>query len=387
MEREVFAFGSVAPDTLAARRAAVTESRNAEQSGKKASDTSAEAPTPTSGHGTDKPEHRKGGVTLHPIPATGKSAVPAGGSAPRTDSPGHDGMASLPHTENAGNRPVSAADSLLFAANSPGMLHDSTFFAAETLRATPPSPFRDVTPGEIFGETSTLVPFNEPLRERTQPVTGDPFFQIFLLLLAALYARFVYQNLSDVRLLFARTSKDSVSAKQRLFDDQSNVGYSRFLNATWAVGLLFTGAAALKFGAEWLPAALPPGGALALSLALSLGCLLLALVQFGALSLAGALTLNQPFTGQLIHLRRAYFAVAFLALAPVCLLYILCDEGRGAGYLYVIASEAVVISLLFIKESLTLFISKKIPILHWFLYLCTVECLPLSFIALMAVRH
>ncbi len=360
MEREVFAFGSVAPDTLA-------------------------APQPAGGSAT----------------RTGSPGHDADGSSPRTDRPAghantplhranrteHDVIASLPHTENAGNRPVSAADSVLFAANSPGMLQDSTSIAAETLRATPPSPFRDVTPGEIFGETSTLVPFTEPLRERTQPVTGDPFFQIFLLLLAALYARFVYQNLSDVRLLFARTSKDSVSAKQRLFDDQSNVGYSRFLNATWAVGLLFTGAAALKFGAEWLPATLPPGGALMLSLALSLGCLLLALVQFGALSLAGALTLNQPFTGQLIHLRRAYFAVAFLALAPVCLLYILCDEGRGAGCLYVIAAEAVVISLLFIKESLTLFISKKIPILHWFLYLCTVECLPLSFIALMAVRH
>lgn len=282
---------------------------------------------------------------------------------------------------------TSTADSVLFAADSAGILRDSTLSAADTLPVPASNPYRDVTPGEFFGEASALVLPRKPLPETVRPVTGDPFFQIFLLLLAALYARFVYRNLGDVCLLFARTSKDSLSGKQRVFDDQSNVGYSRFLNAAWAVGLLFAGAAALKFGAEWLPDALPRGGALALALAASAACLALALLQFGALSLAGAVTLTQSFTGQLMHLRRTYFAVAFLALAPVCLLYILSDEGRGAGCLYVLAAEAVIIAALFLKESLTLFISKKIPILHWFLYLCIVECLPVSFIALMAVRQ
>lgn len=280
-----------------------------------------------------------------------------------------------------------AADCARNAADSTGILLDSADVAADSLLSTHATPCRTVTPQAFFGEASTLSESPKFLRHEMQSGTSDPFFQLFLLLLAALYTRFIYLNLGDISQLLARTTKNSMSGKQRAFDDQSNVGYSRFLNAVWAVGLLFAGAAALKFVAAYLPDTLPRGGALVLSLGISACCLLLALVQFGALSLAGAVTRTRPFAGQLIHLRRTYFAVAFLALAPVCLLYILCGEGQGAGCLYVIAVESVIIGILFLKESLTLFISKKIPILHWFLYLCIVECLPVSFIALTAVRQ
>ena len=43
-------------------------------------------------------------------------------------------------------------------------------------------------------------------------------------------------------------------------------------------------------------------------------------------------------------------------------------------------------AFLYLKESLNLFISKKISILHWFLYLCTVEIFPVSLLWLSLVR-
>lgn len=345
METKVPFLSSVPADTLAARSSVPTaqqamQQRNAARTGR-----SKEAPTPVPG-------------SMH--------------------------AADSLLTDNLSAR---AADFARNAADSAGILRDSGFAAANTLLPATANPYREVTPQAFFGEASTLAQPPKLLRHETQPLTGDPFFQVFLLLLAALYARFVYHNLGDVCQLFARTTKNSMSGKQRAFDEQSNAGYSRFLNAVWAVGLLFAGAAALKFGAAWPSDTLPRGGALVLCLGITAGCLLLALVQFGALSLAGAVTRTQVFTGQLIHLRRTYFAVAFLALAPVCLLYILCGEGQGEGCLYLLIAEAVIIGFLFLKESLTLFISKKIPILHWFLYLCTVECLPVSFIVLTAVRQ
>ncbi|EKC70870.1 hypothetical protein LEA_07560, partial [human gut metagenome] len=42
--------------------------------------------------------------------------------------------------------------------------------------------------------------------------------------------------------------------------------------------------------------------------------------------------------------------------------------------------------LLYLKESLMLFLSKKISILHWFLYLCAVEIFPVSFVWLSLTR-
>ena len=40
----------------------------------------------------------------------------------------------------------------------------------------------------------------------------------------------------------------------------------------------------------------------------------------------------------------------------------------------------------YLKESLMLFLSKKISILHWFLYLCAVEIFPVSFVWLSLTR-
>lgn len=273
-----------------------------------------------------------------------------------------------------------ASDSTLFAA-------DGIFRASDTLSVRAANPCREISPQEMYGERSVAVRLQPTSMRDAHTFTGDPFFQLFLLLLAALYARFIYLHLGDVYLLFARASKDSVTRKQRLFDDQSNVGHSRFLNAAWAVGLLFCGACALRFGGEALTGIFSSRAALPVSLAATLGCFLLMLVQFGVLALAGTVTLTQSFVGQLIHLRRTYFALVFLAAAPVVLLYMLSPSERSSWCLYLLAAETVVIAALFLKESLSLFISKKIPILHWFLYLCIVECLPISFIAVVLMRQ
>lgn len=46
----------------------------------------------------------------------------------------------------------------------------------------------------------------------------------------------------------------------------------------------------------------------------------------------------------------------------------------------------IVTAILYLREVLNLFISKKVSILHWILYLCIVEVFPVSLLWLLVAR-
>ena len=91
-----------------------------------------------------------------------------------------------------------------------------------------------------------------------------------------------------------------------------------------------------------------------------------------AVRLAGAVTLTQPFISQLMLLKRTYFALGVIVISPALLLFALCPQGTGGLWFCIIVVELIVAAVLYLKETLNLFIAKKVSILHWFLYLCTV---------------
>ena len=58
----------------------------------------------------------------------------------------------------------------------------------------------------------------------------------------------------------------------------------------------------------------------------------------------------------------------------------------GDVWFCIIVIELLATVFLYLRETLNLFLSKKISILHWILYLCTVEIFPISLIGLLAAR-
>lgn len=349
-------------------------------------------------------EPQTGHSSITPLAASGSQAAAARATAPHAKAaadarPGNAAAPMIPadRTEAAGSPSAPVLPDSTATARTDSLATPRTDSLADSLAAGDVaaadtlSPlekiYRPLAPEELFGTQSTAVAGTRPLPHEAHPLTGDPLYQLFLLLLVALYIRFIYRHIDDVRLLLARITADAVAREQQAFDDRNNAGFSRFLHATWTLGALFTGIVALRFAEGPLTAPFGPRTALAASLGIGLGFALLSLLQFGALLSAGALTLTQPFVERLVHLRRTHFAAAFLGLIPVLSLYVLAPEPLRAYPLYVAVGVSVIMALFFLKESLGLFLSKKIPILHWFLYLCTVECLPISFIALMLVRR
>ena len=125
---------------------------------------------------------------------------------------------------------------------------------------------------------------------------------------------------------------------------------------------------------------------LAMSLLATLACTAIVACQAALVRIAGAVTVSQPFVSQLMLLRRTYFALAVIVTSPALLLFALCPRGTGNVWFSVITIELAMTAFLYLKESLNLFISKKISILHWFLYLCSVEIFPVSLLWLSLVR-
>ena len=75
-----------------------------------------------------------------------------------------------------------------------------------------------------------------------------------------------------------------------------------------------------------------------------------------------------------------------LIVTPVCCSSHSVPQGTGGVWFCIIAVELAAAAVLYLKETLNLFLSKKVSILHWFLYLCTVEVFPVSLLWLLAVR-
>lgn len=249
--------------------------------------------------------------------------------------------------------------------------------------------YRDVSPAEFYGAASVAVP-PEPFRSPPGATIGDaPLYRGCLLALAAAYAVFVVRHRDDIVRLFGRVRRDTVRARD-CDEESGGSGFGRFLNLAALLGTAFAGIAAVKYGAELpLPAwtaAVPQGAALLLHAGVFALACAIAAYQFAVLRTAGAVTLEQPFAAQLLRLKHTYFSFGAVVVSPPLLLFALAPGGTGGAWLCLAAAGSAVTAVLYVRETLYLFLGKKISILHWFLYLCTVEVFPVSLLCLLAAR-
>ena len=304
-------------------------------------------------------------------------------------------FSSLPPAPGAGTDSLAASASVLDTAgplfsslpSAPGAGTDSLAAVADTLAATGEG-WRAASAADLFGEASQLAEPAAGAARHLAALTDSPLFQLLVLGLAAAYLLLLYRNLTDVYALWGMTSIDRAKSSRILQTEGSN--YTHFLHAMLALGIPVAGVAAVRLLALALPATLAANVSPHLSAPLAgvaaALLLLVAGVQVAALRIAGEVTLTQPFVGNLLHLKRIYAALAAVAVSPPLLLWVLCTGDSGKWLFYLILCESVILTILYLKESLALFISKKISILHWFLYLCIVEIFPVSLLWLLLVR-
>jgi hypothetical protein len=263
-------------------------------------------------------------------------------------------------------------------------------FARFGLPAPEAPEYRPASVREVFGASTVAVaPAPSYHEEPFLPLTGNAFFQSTVLLLAAAYAILLYRHMADVRLLLSRLIHNRVSG-ERLAEEPGSNSLTRFLKIADFIGLGFIGVAATKFADMFLAhetfPVLPVPNAPSVMLVFALLWIAVATFQLLVLRTAGLLTLTQRFVAQLRLLKRIYCALIVLLAVPPFLLFALTPPGTGDAWLYASLAASAVTALLYFRESRHLFLAKKIPFLHWFLYLCAVEIFPFSLLWLIAAR-
>ena len=110
------------------------------------------------------------------------------------------------------------------------------------------------------------------------------------------------------------------------------------------------------------------------------------ILQYLLLGLVGVVTQSYGDVAKFIRIRLTYFVLTTVLASPVILMALVGTGASADAWLKVSVVVLAVVAILFIKESIGFFISKKVSILHWILYLCTVEILPLSLLWQAVIR-
>ena len=289
---------------------------------------------------------------------------------------------------------LAGADTLWESPLGAFMPGDSLYAHATTLHylpdGTPLEGYRTVGAGEFFGQQSLLAA-PRPAAQQQPRLTDELPFQGLVLLLTLLFGLLLYRNPGDMRALVGRVAFERRDS-ERTSDESGNAGFTRFLNIALALGFLLAGVTAVRLcdrpdiAQELL--SMGNGSTLSLLLALGVGLLFLLVYLYGILLLraVGGVTLTSGFTTQLIRIKRGYAALGAIILAPVILLFALSPLGSDTIWAGLLTAGWLITFLLYLRETFALFISKKVSILHWILYLCAVEIFPVSLLWLLVVR-
>lgn len=289
---------------------------------------------------------------------------------------------------------LAGADTLWESPLGAFMPGDSLYAHATTLHylpdGTPLEGYRTVGAREFFGQQSLLAA-PRPAAPQQPRLTDELPFQGLVLLLTLLFGLLLYRNPGDMRALVGRVAFERRDS-ERTSDESGNAGFTRFLNVALALGFLLAGVTAVRLcdrpdiAQELL--LMGDGSTLSLLLALGVGLLFLLVYLYGILLLraVGGVTLTSGFTTQLIRIKRGYAALGTIILAPVILLFALSPLGSDTIWAGLLTAGWLITFLLYLRETFALFISKKVSILHWILYLCAVEIFPVTLLWLLVVR-
>ena len=154
--------------------------------------------------------------------------------------------------------------------------------------------------------------------------------------------------------------------------DTQGSTYTRFLWAAIGIGLPMLALLTLRLTDRWfpIPEVVPEAWIPVLGLLATVGLAVLLLFQVGLLRITGYVTLSRPITDQLVALKFNYLALSVVFLCPLILLFLLASPDTGHILSFGILILGGALLLLYLKESLMLFLSKKFRFCIGFVPLC-----------------
>ena len=238
----------------------------------------------------------------------------------------------------------------------------------------------EVTPAKIYGSSSTLlVPSVKEVGAgipREQPLGSVWSYLPYLglLLLALLLIRYIRKYLRQLPLLL-------VSYKAAHKQYKSNLqNFNRTLVVmSWFA--LIPASLLVNYLLQTVPNTLDFEIDIRINLIVLIILTLYSLVKNSFLRISGTLTYSNELIQEIIYNARIYFGGWNLIAFPLVVLLALNDsEGSSQTYLIILTVASLLFFVLYLVRTLQLFLAEKVSPFFWFLYLCTLELLPVVLI-------
>lgn len=296
-------------------------------------------------------------------------------------------------THAADSLPV-AGDSLSIAGDSLSLTGDSVFVAGDSLSgaADTVSLAADTlsagAAGAADGHVAAVVAAVTDGNAATLAgMVGEVVQNLLVAVVVFLYFFCLYRYFDDVRALFGSVFRRSVAPSERMLERRRSEIFYGFLGKLFLIGTCTLGAIASLWADRTVAwEAVGPYARVALPFAAMAAFVAVVAVQYAMLAVAGGITRSWPTMAVLLRIRLIYFVLATVIVLPPVLMWQMNGGTGGEVWLRVACLAAAVAVVMYVRESVTLFNSKKISILHWILYLCIVEIMPFTLLWQIVVR-
>ena len=280
----------------------------------------------------------------------------------------------------AGDSLSLTGDSVFVAGDSLSGAADTVSLAADTLSAgaagAPDGHVAAVVAAVTDGNAATLA-----------EMAGDVVQNLLVAVVVFLYFFCLYRYFDDVRALFGSVFRRSVAPSERMLERRRSEIFYGFLGKLFLIGTCTLGAIASLWADRTVAwEAVGPYARVALPFAAMAAFVAVVAVQYAMLAVAGGITRSWSMMAVLLRIRLIYFVLATVIVLPPVLMWQMNGGTGGEVWLRVACLAAAVAVVMYVRESVTLFNSKKISILHWILYLCIVEIMPFTLLWQIVVR-
>ena len=240
--------------------------------------------------------------------------------------------------------------------------------------------YRAVSPEEMFGGGSEMV-VGDAIEPFMPSLTSEPLFHVLLLATLVVYLNMIYRSSGFIGHLYR--DMFTMRSERNMIYQGGLLPLQHFKQVASAIGFVTLALVVLRF-AEGFISPDSPIYSSSIATYASVAAMFIVVVYIAwyyALHKVVEWVSGSDATSMLSAMGYMHFVRISVVLYPLVTVWLLGVERGDAFLVPLLVVVAVLMIILYLKDTILFFIDKKISILYWILYLCTAFLLPLSFIA------
>ncbi|MBO7189600.1 MAG: DUF4271 domain-containing protein [Alistipes sp.] len=240
--------------------------------------------------------------------------------------------------------------------------------------------YRAIAPEDMYGGGSELVASGD-VELFVPTLSGVPLFHILLLLTLVVYLNMIYRSSGFIGHLYR--DMFTMRGERNMIYQGGLLPLQRFKQVASAIGFVALALVVLRYAESFISSASPIYST-SISEYASVGAIFIVVVYvawYYALHKIVEWVSGSDIAPMLSAMGYMHFVRISVVLYPLVAVWLLGIESGDAFVVPLLVAVAVLMIILYLKDTILFFIDKKISILYWILYLCTAFLLPLSFIA------